>query len=75
MKIQLHHAAACAAATILSVFTAVAATEGAKTLTPVERSPAQERQQDKMKRCNVEAREKALKGDERRAFMSACLKS
>jgi hypothetical protein len=27
-----------------------------------------------MKRCNAEAGKKALKGDERRAFMSACLK-
>ncbi len=30
-------------------------------------------QQDKMKSCNAEAKEKALKGDERSAFMSACL--
>ena len=31
-------------------------------------------QQDKMKYCNVEARNKELHGDERRAFMSSCLK-
>ncbi len=31
-------------------------------------------QQDKMKGCNQEAREGALKGDERKAFMSKCLK-
>jgi hypothetical protein len=30
-------------------------------------------QQEKMKSCNKEAREKALKGDERRAFMKSCL--
>lgn len=30
-------------------------------------------QQDKMKSCNAEAKEKALKGDERSTFMSACL--
>lgn len=31
-------------------------------------------QQNKMKYCNVEAGKKALRGDERRAFMSSCLK-
>lgn len=30
-------------------------------------------QQAKMKNCNAEAREKALKGDERKAFMKECL--
>jgi hypothetical protein len=33
-----------------------------------------ERQQDRMKSCNVEAGRMELKGEERRAFMSACLK-
>ena len=32
-------------------------------------------QQNKMKHCNEEARKKELKGDERRAFMSTCLKA
>lgn len=32
-------------------------------------------QQDKMRKCNAEAKVKALRGDERRAFMSACLKA
>ncbi|HUP97000.1 MAG TPA: PsiF family protein [Usitatibacter sp.] len=31
-------------------------------------------QQNKMKHCNVEAGRKELRGDERRAFMSSCLK-
>lgn len=31
-------------------------------------------QQDKMKGCNKEAKDGALKGDERKAFMSKCLK-
>lgn len=31
-------------------------------------------QQDKMKGCNKEAKAGALKGDERKAFMSKCLK-
>lgn len=30
-------------------------------------------QQEKMKGCNVEAKTKALKGDERKAFMKKCL--
>ncbi|MDR0209015.1 MAG: PsiF family protein [Pseudomonas putida] len=32
-------------------------------------------QQEKMTTCNAQASEKALKGDERKAFMSACLKA
>ena len=32
-------------------------------------------QQEKMKACNKEAGEKALKGDERKKFMSECLKA
>ncbi len=31
-------------------------------------------QQDKMKACNADAKTKELKGDERKQFMSACLK-
>lgn len=38
--------------------------------TAAEASP----QQNRMKACNDEARAKDLHGDERRAFMSACLK-
>lgn len=30
-------------------------------------------QQEKMKTCNKDAKEKALKGDERKAFMKTCL--
>lgn len=36
-------------------------------------SPAQLAQQEKMKSCNAEAGQKALKGDERKKFMSECL--
>ncbi len=32
-------------------------------------------QQNKMKACNAEAKSKALKGDERKSFMSECLKA
>ncbi|MNG94884.1 Phosphate starvation-inducible protein PsiF precursor [compost metagenome] len=31
-------------------------------------------QQEKMKTCNADATTKALKGDERKAYMSDCLK-
>ena len=33
-----------------------------------------EPQQSKMRACNKEAKEKKLKGEERKKFMSACLK-
>jgi hypothetical protein len=36
---------------------------------------AKQAQQGKMTTCNAEAKSKALKGAERKAFMSACLKS
>ncbi|AMB87343.1 phosphate starvation-inducible protein PsiF [Pseudomonas agarici] len=36
---------------------------------------AQQAQQDKMKSCNADATAKALKGDERKTFMSNCLKA
>ncbi len=32
------------------------------------------KQQEKMKSCNAEAKAKGLKGDERKKFMSSCLK-
>jgi hypothetical protein len=32
------------------------------------------KQQDKMKSCNADAKAKNLKGDERKKFMSSCLK-
>ena len=37
-------------------------------------SPEQLKQREKMKTCNVEASKQELKGDERKAFISACLK-
>ena len=38
-------------------------------------TPAQQAQQEKMKACSAEATTKALKGDERKKFMSGCLKA
>jgi hypothetical protein len=32
-------------------------------------------QQNRMKTCNADAKAKSLKGDERKAFMSQCLKA
>lgn len=40
-----------------------------------EPSAAQKAQQEKMKSCNAEAKQKALTGDERKQFMSTCLKA
>jgi hypothetical protein len=37
-------------------------------------STAKATQQDKMKSCNADAKAKNLKGDERKKFMSSCLK-
>ena len=59
--------AVCAAAPVLAADAPAAAAPAAaqtKTLTP---------QQQKMKDCNAEAKTKALKGDERKAFMKTCL--
>jgi hypothetical protein len=39
-----------------------------------EPTAAQKRQQERMKECNAQAQEKNLKGDERKKFMSSCLK-
>lgn len=75
MKIQLRYAIACAVVSVLSASAAAAAQDGVKATVAPERTPAQESQQNRMKKCNAEAKEKELKGDERRAFMSSCLKS
>lgn len=54
----------------LLLSTNVMAAETAKTP-----SPAQAAQQQKMTDCNKQAATKSLKGDERKAFMSQCLKA
>ena len=58
-------------AMLLSVSAAIAA-EPAKA--KEAEKPAVHEQQNKMKTCNAEAAKKQLKGEERKAFMSACLK-
>ena len=42
--------------------------------TKKEPTAAQKKQQERMKECNMQAEEKKLKGDERKKFMSSCLK-
>lgn len=77
MRIRLRYAVACAAVSLLSVLPAFAADSAPKPLAPVTKvapAPAGETQQDRMRRCNATAKAKELKGDERKAYMSACLK-
>ena len=74
MKIRLPYLVACAAiASLLALPTQAVASEEEKP----KRQPtaAQTAQQNKMKACNAEAGKKGLKGDERRTFMSECLKA
>jgi len=52
-----------------------AAPATASTAAPAATTPAKPMtQQEKMKACNVDANSKHLKGDERKSFLSACLK-
>ena len=53
---------------------APAATNKAETKPDETAAAAPAKQQGKMKHCNEEAKTKALKGDDRKAFMSSCLK-
>ena len=39
-----------------------------------EPSAAQKKQQERMKQCNMQADDKKMKGDDRKKFMSSCLK-
>ncbi|MFU2486960.1 PsiF family protein [Thauera sp. WH-1] len=55
-----------------TILCATAATLAMMMLVPAEAMANP--QHERMKRCNAEAREQQLKGDERKAFMSGCLK-
>ena len=59
----------------LAVLTIAASTCFAADVEKKAPSPAQQAQQEKMKSCNAEAKTKALKGAERKTFMSECLKA
>jgi hypothetical protein len=52
----------------------LAATLAAPSLTLAAEGKAPTAQQQRMKSCNAEAKAKALKGEERKTFMSGCLK-
>lgn len=65
--------AAAPAAPAAKVEAKPAATAAAPAAAPAA-AAAPVKQQDKMKSCNADAKTKALKGDERKKFMSACLK-
>ena len=76
VKTQLRYAVACAVVSVLTAFPAFAAEGTPKPAVAVPKAvaPADESQQDRMRRCNATAKEKSLTGDERRTFMSSCLK-
>ncbi|MFT3848324.1 MAG: PsiF family protein [Propionivibrio sp.] len=38
-------------------------------------TPAQQAQRERMKTCNGDAKKQQLKGDDRKSFMSTCLKA
>ena len=48
---------------------------GAADAKPADKPADKPSQQNRMKTCNADAKAKQLKGDERKAFMSDCLKS
>jgi hypothetical protein len=88
MKMKVACIAACAVFALSAFSSAVASTEEPAVKPAREAEPpkalaaakesaplhAPGTQQTKMKHCNEEAKKKELKGDERRTFMSSCLK-
>lgn len=76
MRTDLRYTLASAAVCALFAAPAFSAEANPKS-PPQERkaaAPAPESQQERMKRCNASAKQKDLKGDERRTYMSSCLK-
>ncbi len=78
MKLLPTLIAAVFAAASFSAVAADAVMAPAKAAAPAKTEAAAPKkltaQQAKMKFCNKDAKEKTLKGDERKAFMKACLK-
>jgi len=77
VRTQLRYALAFAAISALSALPAIAVDGTPKPPTAAPKAgvePVNESQQERMRRCNATAKEKSLKGDERRTFMSSCLK-
>ena len=56
------------------VLKSAAAKSEAKATASAAAPSAKVKQQDKMKSCNADAKAKNLKGEERKKFMSSCLK-
>lgn len=56
------------------ILLALCLTFAASSLTYAKEEPAPTPQQERMRACNKEAGDKSLKGDERKKFMSQCLK-
>lgn len=60
--------------TLKSAAAPAAKAEAKPTASAAAPAAAPVKQQDKMKTCNADAKTKALKGADRKAFMSSCLK-
>ena len=60
--------------TIPTILAALCFTAGGAYAADGKPSEAIQQQQGRMKACNADAKTKALKGDERKAFMGECLK-
>jgi hypothetical protein len=79
----MYLAGAVAAVLALAPLRALSQDEPAREEPPKASAPAKdhaarqpgESQQDRMRHCSQEAKEKELKGDERRTFMSGCLRT
>ena len=71
MKKQLSLIAVCAA--LVAGFSPVVQAASHLGAAPAASAPAKTSQQSKMGTCNTDAKTKALKGDERKAFMKDCL--
>lgn len=80
MRTLFGRLAAAAVVTMLFSISMAVAAEGERPAAPKlpaiteAEKPQQMTQQERMKMCNQQAAKKSLKGDERRAFMSACLR-
>ncbi len=72
---NIHAIASFALASVLAFATSSAFAENADTVAHGKSGKPLTAQQLRMKNCNAEAKSQALKGDERKAFMSTCLKS
>ena len=66
--------AAAPAAAPTAAKTATTAASSSVAAAVADKAAASGKQQNKMKTCNEQVKTKALKGEERRTFMSTCLK-